>query len=101
MFGKRLLMTDQHAWSTEDIILAYQGQSQAEAAFRQLQDVDHLTVRPQYHWTDQKVRVHTFICVLAFLLCRLLEHESRTAGYHGSLSGIIRFVGLHPPQEGH
>ena len=86
VFGKRLLMTDQHAWSTEEIMVAYHGQSQAEAAFRQLKDVDHLTVRPQYHWTDQKVRVHTFVCLLAFLLCRLIERESRAAGYPGTLS---------------
>jgi transposase len=34
VFGKRLLMTDQHAWSREEIILAYQGQSYAERGFR-------------------------------------------------------------------
>jgi transposase len=93
VFGKRLLMTDQHDWSTEDIILAYQGQSHAEAAFRQLKDVDHLTVRPQYHWTDQKVRVHTFICLLAYLLCRLIERECRTLGYQGSLSHLLELLG--------
>ncbi len=93
VFGKRLLMTDQHAWSTEEIILAYQGQSQAEAAFRQIKDVDHLAVRPQFHWTDQKVRVHTFICILALLLCRLLERESRAAGYQGSLSRLLDLLG--------
>lgn len=63
VFGKRLLITDQHDWATEEIILAYRGQSRAEAIFRQLKDVDHLAVRPQYHWTDQKIRVHTFICL--------------------------------------
>jgi transposase len=93
VFGKRLLMTDQHDWSTEDIILAYQGQSHAEAAFRQLKDVDHLTVRPQYHWTDQKVRVHTFICLLAYLLCRLIERECRTLGYQDSLSHLLELLG--------
>lgn len=93
VFGKRLLMTDQHAWSTEEIILAYQGQSQVEAAFRQLKDVDHLTVRPQYHWTDQKVQVHTFICLLAYLLCRLMECECRAIGYHGSLSHLLDLLG--------
>lgn len=93
VFGKRLLMTDQHDWSTEEIILAYQGQSQGEAAFRQLKDVDHLTVRPQYHWTDQKVRVHTFICLLAYLLCRLIERECRAIGYHGSLSHLLDLLG--------
>lgn len=93
VFGKRLLMTDQHDWSTEEIILAYQGQSQVEAAFRQLKDVDHLTVRPQYHWTDQKVRAHTFICLLAYLLCRLMERECRAIGYHGSLSHLLALLG--------
>jgi len=39
-------MTDQHAWSPEAIMAAYHGQSHAEAAFRQLKEVDHLTVRP-------------------------------------------------------
>jgi transposase len=93
VFGKRLLMTDQHTWSTEEIMAAYHGQSQAEAAFRQLKDVDHLTVRPQYHWTDQKVRVHTFVCLLAFLLCRLIERESRAAGYVGELSHLLDLLG--------
>lgn len=93
VFGKRLLMTDQHAWSTEDIIFAYQGQSHVEAAFRQLKDVDHLTVRPQYHWTDQKVRVHTFICLLAYLLGCLIERECRAIGYHGNLSQLLDRLG--------
>ena len=92
VFGKRLLITDQHTWSTEEIILAYRGQSRAEAVFRQLQDVAHLAVRPQYHWTDQKSRVHTFICLLALLLCRLVERESRGAGSQGSLSSLLALL---------
>jgi transposase len=87
--GKRILITDQHTWSTEEIILAYRGQSRAEAVFRQLKDVDHLAVRPQYRWTEQKIRVHTFICLWALLLCRLVERECRGAGYQGSLSGLL------------
>lgn len=93
VFGKRILITDQHAWSTEEIILAYRGQSRAEAIFRQLKDVRHLAVRPPYHWTDQKIRVHTFICMLALLLCRLVERESQGAGYQGSLSSLLAVLG--------
>jgi hypothetical protein len=29
--------------------------------------------RPLYHWTDQKIRVHAFYCVLALLLSSLLR----------------------------
>jgi transposase len=92
VFGKRILITDQHDWTTEEIILAYRGQSRAEAVFRQLKDVDHLAVRPQYHWTDQKIRVHTFICLVALLLCRLVERECRSAGYQGSLSSLLELL---------
>jgi transposase len=89
VFGKRILMSDQHDWASSEIILAYRGQSRVEAAFRQLKDPTHLAVRPQYHWTDQKVRVHTFICLMALLLSRLVEREAQQAGYQGSLSGLL------------
>jgi hypothetical protein len=52
-----------------------------------------LTVRPQYHWTDQKVRVHTFLCLLASLWCRLIERECRALGYHSSLSQLLELLG--------
>jgi transposase len=89
VFGKRILITDQHDWSTEEIITAYNGQSRVEDSFRQLKCPEHLAVRPQYHWTDQKVRVHTFICLLALLLARLLECKARELGYQGALSSLL------------
>jgi len=39
-----------------------------EAAFRDLKDPRMLSTRPQFHWTDQKLHVHAFICVTAYLL---------------------------------
>jgi hypothetical protein len=91
--GKRLLLTNHHAWSTEEMLAASHGQSQAEAAFRPRKDGDHLTVRPQSHWTDQKVRVPTCVCLLAFLLCRRIERESRAAGSAGELSHLLELLG--------
>ena len=88
-FGKRVLITSRHDWTDEAILTAYRGQSQAEASFRQLKDNDHLAVRPQYHWTDQKIRVHAFICLAALLIARTVEHQARQAGYTGSLSGLL------------
>ena len=89
VFGKRILMTDRHDWSSEEIIVAYRGQSKVESNFKQGKDPDHLAVRPQYHWTDQKVRVHTFICLLALMLSRLLEREARQHGYKHCLSTLL------------
>ena len=93
VFGKRILITNRHAWSTEEIILAYRGQSHVEAVFRQCKDDEHLAVRPQYHWTDQKIQVHAFICLLALLLARVVERQARNAGFRGSLSGLLDLLG--------
>ena len=46
-------------------------QSKVEAAFRDLKDPRMLSTRPQFHWTDQKLHVHAFVCVMAYLLVTL------------------------------
>jgi transposase len=79
-FGLRIVMTDRDDLSTAEILAAYRGQSRAERAFRALKDPEGCTLRPQYHWTDQKLKVHAFCCVLAFLLLKLLERQARRAG---------------------
>lgn len=79
-FGLRIVMTDRDDLSTAEIIMAYRGQSRAERAFREMKDPETCSLRPQYHWTDQKLHVHAFCCVLAFLLLKLLERQARRAG---------------------
>lgn len=72
-FGRRILITDRHDWSVAEIILAYRGQCDVEESFKILKDPFHLALRPQHHWTDQKIKVHALCCVLAYLLVRLLH----------------------------
>ena len=79
-FGRRLLVTNRDAWTTEEIVAAYRGQSHVEAAFRTVKDPFHLAVRPQYHWTDQKIRVHVFYCLMAYLMVSLMIREIRKIG---------------------
>jgi len=76
-FGHRVLVTDRVEWSTAEIIEAYRGQSKAESAFRDLKDPRMLSTRPQFHWTDQKLQVHTFLCVTAYLLVTLLNRRAK------------------------
>lgn len=75
--GRRILITNRHDWSTEEIISAYWGQAQVEYAFKNLKNPFHLAMRPQYHWTDHKIEVHAFICFIAFLLSMLLYKRAR------------------------
>jgi len=88
--GLRILMTDQHDWSTEQIIQAYHGQSKIEEAFKNVKNPYHLALRPQFHWTDQKIAVHYFICFLGYLLSSLIWRETRTkTGYNGTIDNLL------------
>ncbi len=79
-FGKKLLITTQKDWPTEDIVEAYLDQYNIENIFKDTKNVHHFSIRPQYHWTDQKVRVHTFCCLLGLLLTSVLNKELSDMG---------------------
>lgn len=89
LFGKRILATCREEWSEEEIIAAYHGQSNVERVFKHLKNPYHNTVHPQYHWTDQKIKVHTFICLIGLLLSQVLWKKAREAGYTMSLENLI------------
>jgi transposase len=80
IFGKRVLITDRFAWSMSEVVTAYRSQWQVETGFRQLKDHHHIAVAPMFHWTDQKIAVHMFSCVLALSVLRLMVREVRRAG---------------------
>jgi transposase len=79
-FGKRIIFTDRHHWSDEQIVAAYRAQPEAERAFRQMKDPEFAAFSPAHHWTDQKLRVHAFYCTLALTIVNLIERELRNAG---------------------
>lgn len=88
--GRRILITNRHDWSAEEIILAYWGQAEVEYAFKNLKNPYHLAVRPQYHWTDQKIEVHGFICMIAFLLSMVIYKRAREkAGFIGAPNELL------------
>jgi transposase len=51
--------------SAEDTVRNYKNLTQVERAFRSLKGID-LLVRPIWHHTEDHVRVHIFICMLAY-----------------------------------
>lgn len=51
--------------SAEQTVSAYKDLSQVEWAFRSLKSVD-LKVRPIYHWKDDRIKSHVFLCMLAY-----------------------------------
>jgi transposase len=53
------------ALTSADTVRAYKDLSTVERAFRSLKTVD-LKVRPIFHWLDDRIRAHVFLCMLAY-----------------------------------
>jgi len=88
--GFRIIMTNRHNWSTASIIGAYHGQSKIENAFKNLKNPYHLAITPQFHWTDHKIRVHMFICVLGYLLATIAWRRVRlSTQFNGTLDTLF------------
>jgi len=79
-FGKKLLISDHQDWSTQEILLTYSNQYLIERIFRDTKNPHHFSIRPQYHWTDLKTRVHIFCCLLGLVLTALLRKEMEDNG---------------------
>ena len=80
LLGKTILFTDRSDWTDEDIVRAYRAQAHVEFAFRAMKNPRYLAFRPQFHWTDQKLRVHALFCVIALTLATLMRRELEQAG---------------------
>jgi hypothetical protein len=73
MFGKKLTVTNRTEWTTAEILAAYAAQESVEDLFKTTKDTDHFSMRPQWHWTDDKIRMHVFLCLLAVTLAEVLR----------------------------
>jgi transposase len=91
--GKTILFTDNADWSDEDIVLGYRSQYHIENAFRQMKNPHFLGWSPMFHWTDSKIQVHAFYCVLALLLTSLLQRELAGLGEQLSVNRILEELG--------
>jgi transposase len=89
LFGKRILFTDRDTWSVADVVGAYRTQPDVEGSFRQLKDPHVVSFSPMHHWTQQKIKVHTFYCVLALQIAHLMRRQARHAGLDLSVRGLL------------
>ena len=89
LLGKTILFTDRDDWTDEQIVSGYRSQAHVEAAFRRMKDPRFLTFRPTRHWTDQKLRVHAFYCVLALMILSLLRRKLVQAGIKMSILHMV------------
>ncbi|HYT61626.1 MAG TPA: hypothetical protein VEL06_15725 [Haliangiales bacterium] len=105
--GKTLLFTDNEDWSDEEIVLGYRAQHHIESAFRDMKNPHFLGWSPMFHWTDNKIRVHAFYCVLGLLLTSLLQRSLHGKGIDLSLTRMMEVLRsiqevllIYPRQQG-
>lgn len=103
--GRTILMTNRMEWSAEEVVAGYGGQQFLEKVFRGLKDGDWLNWGPMYHWTDSKIRVHAFYCMLGISLLNYLRQQVQPAcpqitieQLKQELDDITQFVLLYAPQ---
>jgi len=88
-FGKTILFTDNNSWTNEEIVLAYRGQAGIEQCFKTMKNPHFVSWSPLFHWTNDKVRVHAFYCVIALTLVSLLQRELHRAGIEMSIVAML------------
>jgi transposase len=103
--GRTVLLTHRMDWSAEQVVAGYSGQQQIERVFRGLKDGEWLGWDPMYHWTDRKIRIHAFYCMLRISLLQYVHQQAKAAGTDLSLEQLLeelqqikQFVLLYPPQ---
>lgn len=89
LFGKRILFTNRDHWTTTDVVAAYRSQNEVESGFRQQKDPHVVSFGPMHHWTDSKIRVHVFYCVLALTIAHVMRREAKNAGLHLSVRELL------------
>jgi transposase len=77
--GRTVLTTSRTDWHPDRLVRAYHGQEVIERCFRSLKEGAGATWGPAYHWTDSKLRVHSFCCMLGCSLINWLHAKTRKA----------------------
>jgi transposase len=103
-FGRTILLTNRMDWTAEQVALGYSGQQEIERVFRGLKDGNWLGWGPMYHWTDRKIRIHAFYCMLGISLLQYIHRQSQAAWNGISMEQLLeelrqiqQFVLLYPP----
>ena len=85
---------------------AYAGQQQAEQVFRGMKQDGWVGWGPLHHWTDSKIRVHAFYCMLGLSLLQHVRSQAEAAWPGMSVEELkqqlvgIQQIGLLYRQEG-
>ena len=88
-FGKKLICTNRTDMSMHEVLSTYAEQECIENLFKVSKDPDHFSVRPQFHWTDQKIRVHVMMCLMGITMAEILRMKMADSGMTYTKEALI------------
>lgn len=88
-YGKFLIKTNSKELNDKDIILAYKSLNEIEQSFKIIKDF--LKIRPTYHRTEDRIKAHIQVCVLAFTIEKAIEKILTQTNISGKLA--LKYLG--------
>ena len=80
LHGRNINITDNHDWTTEEIVQLSLDRYVVENEFRTSKSPQNVNMNPFFHWTDSKLRCQILTCVMALTALRLIELKVLEAG---------------------
>lgn len=87
LLGVNAIFTNITDMKAEDIIDLYRKRNRVEHCFRTINNMD--LAFPLYHWTTQKMKVHMFMSLLAYLFLSLIYNEMHRSDSTMSLVSMV------------
>lgn len=79
LHGRNIIITDNHDWSTEEIVQLSLDRYIVEQRFRCSKSAKHVSMNPFFHWTDSKIRCQILACIITLTALRLFELDLEQA----------------------
>ena len=105
-FGRTTLLTSRLDWSAAQVVAACDGQQHVERVFRDLKGGDMVGWGPMHHWTDTKIQVHAFCCLLGVSLLQHVRRQAEPAWpdltserLREELGGLEQYEVAYPPAK--
>lgn len=84
--GILMLETTDMKLPAEEIVKKYKELAEIERGWRTLKS--SLLLRPVYHWTEQRIRAHIFICMIALQIERWMRNRLKTISVRKALQSL-------------
>ena len=86
--GMLLLETTNMDLTPEEVVGRYKELAEIERGWRALKS--SLMLRPLYHWTEDRIKAHVFICVLALQIERLMRKRLQSVSVGKAIDRLRR-----------